>query len=163
MTALIMKPDIIPNISRVAALFSFEEAARMMLADMIAPENADSIMDMSVELSMVAVAAPSAAPALIPMICGSASGFLSMLCICIPDNASAPPASMAVTILGRRSLVIISMSVVEYPVNRSAATRPRMMMPQIQDDFLFPCFMRQKYKKYGNCCKCRKIFLILKL
>ena len=53
--------------------------------------------------AIVAMAAPSPAPPLTPMMCGSASGLRNTACICAPLAASAPPAIIAVSARGTRS------------------------------------------------------------
>ena len=69
----------------------------------------------------VAEAAPSEAPELMPIICGSASGFLNMLCICTPARDRPLPAIIAVIILG--SLILVIMTAI------SASPEPLILEP----------------------------------
>ena len=105
-SAFTMKPSIIPNMRRVLALWNFFEARRMISAEAIAPTEAARATDRPPEGEMadiVAIAAPRDAPALTPIMWGSAKGFLKMLCIWVPDRARAAPARSAVATRGARS------------------------------------------------------------
>ena len=76
-----MNPSMTPNISRVVASLSFLDAAIIRTAVRPAPKKADMVVDNAPIPAIVAAAAPSDAPEVIPRIWGSANGFLSMLCI----------------------------------------------------------------------------------
>ncbi len=108
--AFAMKPSITPKIRSVAALRTFFDAAMITAAPAPAPMNAAAATEISwkrlpIELAAhkVTAAAPSEAPELMPIICGSAIGLRNMLCICRPASERAAPASIAVTVRGRRS------------------------------------------------------------
>ena len=76
---------------------------------------------------MVASAAPNAAPELTPIMCGSARGFLSTLCIWAPARASDAPEIMAVRVRGRR-MSLITVGSAPTPVHRSStAVSPASM------------------------------------
>lgn len=81
MAALRMKPSITPNMSRVVASLSFLDAAIINVAVMMAPRNADIVVDKTPMPANVAAAAPSEAPEVIPRMCGSDNGFRRILCI----------------------------------------------------------------------------------
>lgn len=107
--ALTMKPSITPKIRSVVAFLNFFDAARITMAAARAPRNAAPAVDMPGSVfpenparppSMVAMAAPKAAPELTPIMCGSARGFRSTLCIWAPASERAAPASMAVAMRG---------------------------------------------------------------
>ena len=82
-----------------------------MAAAAAAPIEADMAIDApprAAPAHIVVSAAPKAAPLLMPMICGSARGFLKMLCICEPESAMAAPARSAVVIRGSLRCSMIS-------------------------------------------------------
>ena len=107
--ALRIKPSKIPNTSKVLPLCNLP-AARMMATEITpAPKKAAADTDKPASkppptpaISKVAIAAPSPAPALTPMICGSARGLRKTACICAPESARAAPASSAVATRGIR-------------------------------------------------------------
>ena len=105
--ALMMNPAITPQIRREEDLFILNDTARISAADTRAPADAAAAIDRPVKAGDIAAgraraatAAPSPAPALTPMMCGSASLLRNMLCIWAPDRASAAPAVRAVSTLG---------------------------------------------------------------
>lgn len=102
------------------------------MADMKAPANAEPVMDRSPAPERVAVAAPSDAPALTPIMWGSAKGFLNTLCICEPAMARAAPARMAVAARGaRRSHSTCGLGAA-FPAIMSAAANIRSRAVQTQ-------------------------------
>jgi len=97
--------------------------------------------------TIVATAAPRDAPALTPMICGSARGLRKMLCICAPDRANAAPASSAVTVLGALNRDMISKSALP-PQKRSAMTMTaRMQIPEMHAMVFLLDFMGANLRK----------------
>lgn len=108
-----MNPSITPKISSVVALPNLFETARSISAVANAPAKAAIVTDRPRNIpemlpaDITARAAPNDAPELTPMICGSASGFLSMLCICVPARANEAPDNMAVSTRGTLSRQII--------------------------------------------------------
>ena len=75
-------------------------------APIYAPVNASKNMTPLSPVT-IAIAAPNAAPELIPSTDGSAIGFLKTPCITQPTEAKAPPISIAVSVLGTLILPMI--------------------------------------------------------
>ena len=104
-----MNPSITPNTRSVVADRNRADTATTIAAAKAAPRNAAIATENPVKkaavlpMTIVAIAAPSPAPPLTPMMCGSASGFRNTACICAPLVASAPPAINAVNTLGTLS------------------------------------------------------------
>ena len=78
-----MKLSMTPNTRSVAALRNFADAAIIIIdavaAPVIAAITTDIPPDNETPPARMAIAAPRDAPELIPMMCGSARGFLRML------------------------------------------------------------------------------------
>ena len=107
-----MNPSMTPKMRRTDALLNFFDAYSITAAAAAAPIDADMAIGTPAKAApayIVVRAAPSEAPLLIPMMCGSARGFLKMLCIWEPDRAIAAPARMAVAVRGRRRWSMMSM------------------------------------------------------
>ena len=134
-----MNPSITPKISKAEAVRNLLDAASMMIDVRTAPVNADPVIvnswmnggsaDCKRPLSIVAKAAPNDAPALTPMMCGSASGFLKALCICAPARASAAPASRAVRTRGVLRCSSTCTPTVPPHARSAAASRTRSKSP----------------------------------
>lgn len=138
-SALNMKPSITPNMRSVVAPCILD-ATRITSADVrIAPTNAavttvspDNAAGNDVPISKVATAAPVPAPALTPIMCGSASGFLKRPCIWSPARDRDAPASKAVSIRGSLSFKNITESGTPNPAPptiRSAVASASTKMP----------------------------------
>ena len=127
-----MKPSITPNTNSVVTDRNRAETATTSAAATKAPRNAATATvnpvkkAADVPSAIVAMAAPSPAPPLTPMMCGSASGFRNTACICAPLAAKAPPAMTAVSTLGTRSFHRMAPSAQEKPpppTRRSSSSR----------------------------------------
>ena len=86
--ALKMNPSITPKISSVVAFLRFRATVATRIEVSSEPAKAaaatvspDSAAGSEAPIRRVAAAAPVPAPALTPMMCGSARGFLKTLCI----------------------------------------------------------------------------------
>ena len=83
-----MNPSITPKMSNVVVLWNFEATVTTSMEVSSAPRkaavatvNPDQASGSDVPMSRVAIAAPVPAPALTPIMCGSASGLRNTLCI----------------------------------------------------------------------------------
>ena len=114
--ALKMKPSITPTSRRVFPLRTLEDAVTIRNEAAAAPMKAamamlsppGTMVPAPPASTMVATAAPVPAPALTPIMCGSASGFRKMACIWAPAAERAPPARIAVRTRGMRICDITS-------------------------------------------------------
>lgn len=119
MTAVTALPDMIPKISRDRLSLSLDETAIIINVIPIAPVHPaaaipnEAYADEEISIPkaddpITKRATPNPAPALIPRIKGSASGFLKRVCICKPQIDRASPANSAVIAFGTLKDQIIS-------------------------------------------------------
>ena len=148
--ALKMNPSMTPNTSSVVADRNRAETRTTRAAARNAPRKAASATVKPVKKpvetprAIVAMAAPSPAPPLTPMMCGSASGLRKTACICAPDRASAPPARTAVSTLGTRSFhstAPVAHEIPPPPTIRSTRRRQVKTMQATRERFITVLFV----------------------
>ena len=167
--ALNTNPSITPKISSIVAPRNLDATnitrkevsnAPMKAAEtMVRPESAAG---RDVPIKRVAAAAPVPAPALTPMMCGSASGLRNKLCIWRPASARDDPASNAVSILGSLSFRNMAESRLTRPLpptHKSAAARSTTAR-RIRYERRTLTYRLQLYSKVSDNCLFIRQFLI---
>lgn len=109
--ALMTNPAMTPVMRSTDELRTREEIPRIIIDIINAPVAAAAVIPIADPVvnpaTADAMAAPVPAPALIPRMCGSASGLRKSACICAPQIASPLPAMIAVRMRGIRICQII--------------------------------------------------------